>query len=115
MPCPHPGLEPAKPWAAEAELRNLTTRPRGGPPLTFLFTVLQVKQAQIKHEHILTLKHLNNTSIEKQHQSSHYRILTPTLLSRGNHLAISRVSFQGPYSITGIDFVHVHKSFYVLI
>ena len=26
---PHPGSEPAKPWAAEAERTNLTTRPQG--------------------------------------------------------------------------------------
>ena len=32
MPCPRPGSEPAKPWAAEVEQANLTTRPRGRPP-----------------------------------------------------------------------------------
>ena len=31
VPRPRPGFEPAKPWAAEAERANLTTRPRGGP------------------------------------------------------------------------------------
>ena len=31
MPCPHPGLEPAKTWAAEAEHANLATRPQGRP------------------------------------------------------------------------------------
>uniref|UniRef100_A0A9L0T251 Anaphase-promoting complex subunit 10 n=1 Tax=Equus caballus TaxID=9796 RepID=A0A9L0T251_HORSE len=29
--CPHPGFELAKPWAAEAEPANLTTRPWGRP------------------------------------------------------------------------------------
>ena len=29
----HPGSEPVKPWAAKAECVNLTTRPRGRPPL----------------------------------------------------------------------------------
>ena len=28
---PHPGSEPAKPWAAESELQNLVTQPRGPP------------------------------------------------------------------------------------
>ena len=36
VPCQRPGLEPAKPWAAEAERMNLTTRPRGRP-LMLLF------------------------------------------------------------------------------
>ena len=31
VPCPRPGSEPVKPWAAEAERKNLTTRPRGRP------------------------------------------------------------------------------------
>ena len=31
MPCPRPGLEPAKPGAAEAERVNLTGWPQGGP------------------------------------------------------------------------------------
>ena len=31
VPCPHPGSEPATPWAAEAKRVNLTTQPRGRP------------------------------------------------------------------------------------
>ena len=33
VPCPHPGSEPVKPWAAEAECVNLATWPRGWPQL----------------------------------------------------------------------------------
>ena len=36
MPCPHPGFELAKPWAAEAERANLTTQPRGRPQMKLL-------------------------------------------------------------------------------
>ena len=32
VPCPRPGSQPAKHWAAEAERTNLTTRPWGQPP-----------------------------------------------------------------------------------
>ena len=35
VPCPHPGSEPTKPWAAKAECTNLTTRPRAGPSTRF--------------------------------------------------------------------------------
>ena len=31
VPCPHPGSKPAKPWATEAECRNLTSQPWGQP------------------------------------------------------------------------------------
>ena len=31
VPCPRPGSEPVKPWAAQAELANLTTWPQGRP------------------------------------------------------------------------------------
>ena len=31
VPCPRPGSEPVKPWAATAECANLTTEPRGQP------------------------------------------------------------------------------------
>lgn len=31
MPCPHPGSEPAKRWAAEAEHVDFTARPRDRP------------------------------------------------------------------------------------
>ena len=31
VPCPHPGSEPAKPWAAQVKRVNLTTQPQGRP------------------------------------------------------------------------------------
>ena len=40
VPCPRPGTEPAKPWAANVEHPNLTTRPRGQPQMWTLMTFL---------------------------------------------------------------------------
>ena len=36
VPCPRPGSEPAKPWAAEVECVNLTTQPPGRPLMIFI-------------------------------------------------------------------------------
>ena len=36
VPCPHPGPELVKPWAAKAERKNWTIRPRGRPLVQFL-------------------------------------------------------------------------------
>ena len=51
-----PGSEPAKPWAAEAERANLTTRPRGQPPSNLLLwhgecDLLKVTKLWIQHFH----------------------------------------------------------------
>ena len=41
VPCLHPGSKPVKPWGAEAEHMNLTTRPWGQPRFEFLNSTLK--------------------------------------------------------------------------